>query len=322
MTTLTLGDFIFARGEVPESIAFGSAQKLNIHTLVGGARVIDAMGMVPHKPEWSGWFIGPAALPRARRLKRLAEAGQPLPLRWGEFSYSVVIADFSAEFRAGPNLPYRISLEVVRDKSVAAFGNALSGLLQLVAQDLAIVTGNAASIGDPGLISAVASVGSALAAHSLSSGNAVPIPSAIAQVLQPIAVAQAAAAGLNTLASQQLAAVGPLATPDAGVPDPLSQFVTGLAVGAAAANRAVLLAATGQALGRLAGKLTAATGGAGKLTTGSTDLYHLAAATYGDARAWTRIAQANALTDPVIFGITQLEMPAVSAAAVTGVLYG
>ena len=305
---------------MPESIGFGASQLLHVHTLVGGARVVDALGAVPLRPEWSGWFIGSQALARARFLKKMAEAGQPLALRYGEFAYTVVIAEFSAEFRAGPNLPYSIALEVVRDHDAVGSGTGLPGLTQMVAQDLASAISNAATIADSGLIAAVGMVGAAVAATG---GEFTP--ALVRPVLPAIAAAQVQADQLNIVASAQILALGPLSVSDAGTgPDPLHEFGAGLAVAAVAANRSFLLNATVQTLGRMAANLVAGGGTAGAggatLTTGSGDLYHLAAAAYGDARAWTRIAQANRLTDPSIAGITRLVIPPADAVAATGVL--
>ena len=55
-TVLTLGDFEFARYEIPEQITFGGDQRLVVHELVGGTRVIDAMGRADAPLEWSGLF--------------------------------------------------------------------------------------------------------------------------------------------------------------------------------------------------------------------------------------------------------------------------
>ena len=316
MTVLRLGSFTFARGEVPEGIAFGASQKLHVHTLVGGARVIDAMGAVPLRPEWSGWFVGPQALARARFLKRLAEAGQPLALRYGEFTYTVVIAAFSCEFRAGPNLPYSITLEVVSDHGAAGVAAGLPGL----AQDLAGAAAGAAAIGDGGLMAAVGAVTAAVAA---SDGT----PAGMRPVLPAIAVAQAHAAELHVAASAQVAALGALSVPDAGGnpigPAALDRFGAGLVAATVAVSRSGRLKAVAQLLGRVTTNLGAGGDAAGAvLTTGSTDLYHLAATAYGDARGWTRIAQANGLTDPAISGITRLAIPPVDAVPATGVLNG
>jgi hypothetical protein len=324
MITLSLGNFTFARGEVPESIGFGVSQQLHVHTLVGGTRVIDAMGALPLRPEWSGWFTGPQALARARFLKQLAEAGEPLALRFGEFAYTVIIAAFSAEFRAGPNLPYSITLEVVGDLGKGGSGTSPAGLSQMIAQDLAFAAGNAGAIGDSGLIAAVAGVDDAVSA----SGSGGLTSAAIRPLLPLIATARSQATGLDGAASAQLAALGPLST--AGNdgnpvgPDRLSQFGAGLTAAADAVSQSRLLNATAQALARMTTNLAAASGTAGAggapLTTGSTDLYHLAATAYGDARRWTRIAQANQLNDPSISGIARLVIPPADAVLATGVL--
>ena len=41
---LQLGDFQFQQQEIPESIPFGGEQALAVHRLVGGVKVVDAMG--------------------------------------------------------------------------------------------------------------------------------------------------------------------------------------------------------------------------------------------------------------------------------------
>jgi hypothetical protein len=322
MTSLRLGNFTFARGEVPEGIGFGSSQQLHVHTLAGGARVIDAMGAVPLKQEWSGWFIGPQALSRARILKRMTEVGQPLALRYGEFAYTVVIASFSAEFRAGPNLPYSIVLEVVRDHGAAGPHAGGSGLAQLLAQDLAGAAANCAAIGDSGLIAAVSAVGAVVTA----SGGTELTAGEIQALLPVIAVVQAQVAALNVVASAQISGLGVLSSAgssgDPVGPEALSQFGAGLVAAAVATQRSFRLGATTQLLGRVTGNLAAAGGNAGggtTLTTGSTDLYHVAAAAYGDARDWARIAQTNRLTDPFLSGISQLTIPPAAVSAM-GVL--
>ena len=165
----------------------------------------------------------------------------------------------------------------------------------------------------------------AVSAAVIASGGAAQSPAAIRPLLPLIAAAQSQAAQLNVAASTQLTALGPLSAPGlAAGPDLLSAFSAGLGRAAGAANQSRLLSATTQALGRLADNLNAATGTAGGsgvvLTTGTGDLYHLAAAAYGDARGWTRIAQANQLTDPMISGVTQLVIPPANAVPATGVL--
>jgi hypothetical protein len=237
-----------------------------------------------------------------------------------------VIAEFSVEFRAGPHLPYAITLEVLSDLAGGQGGAAAPGLAEMVTQDLAGITSNGTAIGDSGLVAAIVAVGLTVNRAVGAAGPAPLTPAALRPLLPPIAQAQATAAALDSTAAAQIAALPMLATPGAtpAGPGALADFGLSLASAAAAANRSARLQATSQALNRLATNLTTAAGAAGNggstTTTGSTDLYHLAAAAYGDARGWTRIAQVNQLTDPAISGITRLLIPAADSSAATGVL--
>src|SRR5690348_9079296 len=106
---LTLESVEFSGLEVPENIPFGGDQKLNVHELIGGARVVDAMGRSDMPLEWSGHFLGSTALDRARYVDGLRVAGKAVPLSWSELAYNVVIRTFEADFRNQAWIPYRIS---------------------------------------------------------------------------------------------------------------------------------------------------------------------------------------------------------------------
>jgi len=49
-TTVNLGAFQFALFEIPEKIHWGGSQRTAVHELVGGKRVIDAMGRSDSRP--------------------------------------------------------------------------------------------------------------------------------------------------------------------------------------------------------------------------------------------------------------------------------
>ncbi|MDE2302435.1 MAG: hypothetical protein KGK11_07720 [Sphingomonadales bacterium] len=325
MVMLTLGDFTFQRGEIPERIAFGTQQQLQVHRLVGGGRVIDAMGAAPLRPEWSGWLSGPAALDRARQLKRMAEAGAPLPLAWGEFAYSVLIAQFSAEDRAGPFLPYRIALEVLEDTGAPAPAAPPPGFAAVLAGDLAGAVAAASAV--PVLAAAMTTVSGAMTAALAGYGAQPPAP-ALRPLQVPIAAATSIAAVTTAGAAQSLSALPVLAGADVAAAGSaaLDGFATGLAAAVGAARSGGQAALAGQLLARMSANLAVAIGGGGSgggtLTTADTDLYHIAAAAYGDARGWTRIAAANGLSDPTLTGITTLTVPPADGSAFTGVLDG
>ena len=118
--TVLLGDIVFQRREVPDHMPWGGEQKLAIHTLLGGTRVIDAMGPNPHPIQWSGLFFGTAATDRARRVDAMKDQGGQVSLHWGSFSYQVVIHKFLPVYKHEWEVHYEISCEVVTQSTSGA----------------------------------------------------------------------------------------------------------------------------------------------------------------------------------------------------------
>jgi hypothetical protein len=118
MSGLTLGPVVFEAFEVPGRIAFGGRQRLAVHALPGGARIVDAMGRDDAPVAWAGVFTGSTAGERVRLLDLLRVQGQPLSLVWDEFVYDVVIASLDARFERSNWIPYRISCVVLSDLAV------------------------------------------------------------------------------------------------------------------------------------------------------------------------------------------------------------
>jgi hypothetical protein len=123
---LQLGPVSFAQFEVPPRIGFGGAQRLAVHRLPGGARVIDAMGADDQPIVWQGIFTGSDAAERARLLDVLRIEGLPLPLAWDGFAYLVVIAGFQATYERSNWVPYCITCTVLADPAVVATNIAAS----------------------------------------------------------------------------------------------------------------------------------------------------------------------------------------------------
>jgi hypothetical protein len=125
---LLLGPVSFEGFELPGRIDFGGAQRMAVHQLPGGARVIDAMGRDDAPITWSGAFFGPEAADRARLLDLLRANGAPLSLAWDAFAYLVVIAQFAACYERPNWVPYRIACTVLTDQSatLAALATSLS----------------------------------------------------------------------------------------------------------------------------------------------------------------------------------------------------
>ena len=115
--TLLLGPVVFQDFEVPSGVNFGGRQRLVMHRLPGGSRVIDALGRDDAQISFSGIFSGSDATLRARSLDQLRVAGIALPLTWDVLFYTVLISEFQASYRSSWWIPYRIVCTVLRDEA-------------------------------------------------------------------------------------------------------------------------------------------------------------------------------------------------------------
>lgn len=133
---LTLGGVSFQDMEVPEAISFGGAQRLSTQRLLGGGRVVNALGFDDGEISFSGIFSGPDAVERAQLLDAARVAGSALPLAWDRLFYVVVISEFSASYQKTNLIPFSLKCTVVEDPAaqLALVVPAISGV---VASDLA-----------------------------------------------------------------------------------------------------------------------------------------------------------------------------------------
>lgn len=303
-TTVQLGPFTFGRFEVPEEINFGGEQKLAVHVLVGGVRIIDALGEEPAALEWSGHFVGSQALDRALFLDSLRKAGQSLSFTWSEFDYTVVIRRLDCLFRRRYRIPYRISCEVVSDNTQPIAQQVDPDAQQLIGSDIIGATGYAGIIGDSslsslmdGFSSAVSSVGTmTLAAPSALSALMLPLD-AVRQRIGTLIDA-------NDVAIDSVAGVGGILPGDL-LPDQVSR----LAGQIEAVNEQPSLVSMDRLLGRVATNIGAINSGTKSLTVAGGNLYAIAADEYDDPMGWTALAIANGLHDPLLTGINTLSIP-------------
>ncbi|MDY7525482.1 hypothetical protein [Sphingomonas sp. 10B4] len=304
MVKVQLGDFIFGRFEVPERIPFGASQALTVHKLVGGKRVVDAMGRSPHALAWSGWFIGENALAAARYLKGVCEAGAPVPLTWDELAYTVLIESVDYDYVLESRISYQIRCEVVTDDTAPITDVPPLSVEQLVNDDLDAANALSDEIGDPGLSGLMATLTSAVAAI----GDFATAPaSTITALGTPIGAARALAEAMITAASGTIGAAPGIAGVALGG-DPLamaSAFISQIAV----VQNVAPLVGLDRTLGRMAVNVAAMSSGSSSLTLVGGNLFQIAAAQYGDAMDWAALAQANRLTDPVLSGVTTLVIP-------------
>jgi hypothetical protein len=132
---LTLGGVPLQDMEVPEKITFGGKQRVAVQNLIGGGRVVSALGLDDGAISFAGIFSGADAVSRAQELDVARALGVQLPLVWGGFYYTVVIEQFTAEYRKPTLIPFAISCLVVSDP-LAAAANLVAPLANLVAGDL------------------------------------------------------------------------------------------------------------------------------------------------------------------------------------------
>jgi hypothetical protein len=123
---LLLGPVTFQDFEVPTSINIGGAQRLTIHRLPGGSRIIDTMGRDDADISFSGIFSGADATIRARSIDQMRVSGISMPLTWDVFFYSVIIKSFTAEYQSGWWIPYRITCAVVVDQASSVVAAVIS----------------------------------------------------------------------------------------------------------------------------------------------------------------------------------------------------
>lgn len=304
---LKLGqNFQFKGLEIPETISFGGTQKLAMHDLVGGTRVIDSMGAFCGPVEWSGWLLGNEALSRARELDDLRVAGKELVLQWSEICYIVVIREFRADFQRAYKIPYKISCEVSSDMSKFTMQDETPSIDSLVKSDAATATDLVNTIGDGTLSSLMDSANSAID-NVASFANAAQ--STLSNVVQQITAVRDRTQQLVASANNALTTVTTLGgiLPN----NPISQQVTKLTGQINSALSLPVLVQLDRVAGRMQTNIASIYKSAKQVVVAGGDLMQLAAKEYNDAMAWTGLAKANPqlLWDPLIQGIQTLVIP-------------
>ncbi len=202
---VSLGTVAFKGFEVPEAAPWGGGQALTIHKLVGGARIIDAMGPDDRAIKLKGTFLSADADARALRIDAYRKTGAPVGFLYANHLYSVVIKAFEPDYKRPDHIPYSLELEVLKDltqpptapalSASTLFGLSLSGL----ASAAAALTGGllaVASVSFATVEAAFAAVTAAIGtAEALATAASLGIVSAISQQQTAIAALLAAVAG-------------------------------------------------------------------------------------------------------------------------------
>ena len=313
-TTLQLGAFAFAGNEIPEKIAFGGSQRNAVHELIGGIKVVDAMGRADSDLTWSGIFVGSSAVDRARYLDTQRVLGAALALTWGEFSYSVLIADFRAEYERFYQIPYTITCLVIADLANPTTSITPPSLDAVTPVDMASATSLGTSIGDSSLNSLLVTLGTAIAAVP-SFANVTP--NVISTVVAPLGQVQARIVVLIVICVEILSGVSTFGGVIEGVAPSVS--AADLTEQTSNAQTLVSLYQLQSVTDRMQANFSGLNTAPRTITVAGGNLYRIAQEQYGDAMAWTTIATANGMTDPFIVGTATLFLPS-STVTTDGVL--
>ena len=322
------GTFTFTGAEVPERINFGGAHLLDVQKMIGGRRRINAMGADDEPLQWSGLFLAASAVSRARFLDSVRREGLQCTLSWDELRYTVVVAEFHADYKYPFKIPYWIRFEVIEDQTATVDSVPAITPAQALSSDLARMNTLSNCIGDSTLNGLIGNLGSAMSAVQ----EAVqPIANGLKAVTSFIAgVANCADAIVNTVESAVTSVAAPLLAVTSRVQSMIATGenvianTAGVVAGAPAATNVYnALSKANSALqlpelyelrslcGRMQTNLplVSTPTSAKTITVGGGNLYAIAAQQYGDAQRWTDIANANGLSDPMLTGINTLIIP-------------
>jgi len=227
MSTLVIGGISLSDWEIPERINFGGKQRVAIHTLIGGTRVVDAMGPDPDPVTWSGRFRGPSATSRAQALDAMRAAGAEVPLFYLSTFVTVVITEFRAEPERYYEVPYTITCTVVSDTINDALGPVVPGLDSIVSTALSVAAAFSASGSDSSQVAtgaAVTAVQTAVTAAGTLQGAPLPSLVTLHGVVNTQSAALASIAGGLDLSLGSNVGVG---TPSGGDPRAMATWLTG-----------------------------------------------------------------------------------------------
>jgi hypothetical protein len=187
---LLLGPIAFQDFELPSGVNFGGRQRLAVHRLPTGSRVVDTLGRDDAEICFTGIFTGPDATLRARSVDEMRVAGLTLPLTWDVFFYTVLISEFCADYRNAWWIPYHIRCTVLQDEAsslaqlavslastvlgdvTSAVGHAWDAGLDLSGLQAMLAAPGATTLGTAAFASAQADLTGAQAAIAASTGAA------------------------------------------------------------------------------------------------------------------------------------------------------
>lgn len=192
-TEVILGAFKFRDMEIPASINGGGEQSLIVKKLVGGSRVIDAMGPDDDDISWGGLIQGSDSIDRAMQLDGMRIAGQPVLFTYFNLRYYVLVKSFKFNIERYYQITYSLTLTVLKDFNQPAGLLSLLGISDAIINDFTIANTIAGLINDPTLNAAMGTLNTAIS--SVSSFSNAPVAT-VNSVLGPLSTAQSTVSSL------------------------------------------------------------------------------------------------------------------------------
>ena len=144
---IQIGSISLEGFEIPQSIRFGGRHRLTVHSLSGGARVLERLGPDDSEIAFQGTFSGQNAEARVRAFDDLRLSGETVWLTWESFRRQVVVKSFLADYRSPWWIPYKVNCVVAYQTGVAVSKTSVSALISAdLSNALAAIAGSALSI--------------------------------------------------------------------------------------------------------------------------------------------------------------------------------
>lgn len=181
--TVRLGEYTFEDTELPQRINAGGNQLHALHQLIGGKRIVDAMGPSDDVITWSGLSRGLEALERMSYIDTIRRVGQLVPFSYSQFSYQVLISSFQYVIVRPHWVEFTVSLLVIEDLVQPVNTIFPSGFADAITDDIA----EAIALGDLITYEGVAGAVTSLAAiiqniPDLNNATATDLNSILSQV--------------------------------------------------------------------------------------------------------------------------------------------
>jgi len=202
---LAIGGLLLATTSCPRQIIFGAGeQKMAVHEMVGGSKVVHRMGFQPDALDWAGSAYQPDVQNVVETLRQYCVDGRERLVSWKAEAYYAIVRKQKPSYRSGGNIvDWTVSLEVTRDANGAFSGqrsapsndDTNSTLTASATSMLTAVQANAPT--DPTSAAALDDLGAILASSATAVQNVTPgsaaSPSAITSILATITSALASA---------------------------------------------------------------------------------------------------------------------------------